>query len=104
MKEYNPNITNGTHTVRITLQIWDYIGHITQKIGGNCKGRDILGFDFECEGEFSDSDCQLKYHEDRDFFSCVLKNEDGDTLQGDYDVQEMNDMIVAIEIVDFSEI
>ena len=47
MKNYDPNISNGIHTVRVTLQIWDYKGHILQKIKGNCKGRSILDFDFD---------------------------------------------------------
>ena len=46
MKNYDPNIYRGVHTIKITLQIWDYIGHVTQKIRGNCKGRNILSFDF----------------------------------------------------------
>ena len=46
MKNYDLNITNGVHTVMITLQIWGYKGHIFQKITGNCKGLDMLHFDF----------------------------------------------------------
>ena len=104
MKNYDPNITCGIHTIRITLQKWDYVGHIIQKINGNCKGRTIIDFDFECEDEFPDNDCGLAYIEAGDYFFCVLKNESGDRLQGTYDAEEMNDMIVAIEILDFKEL
>lgn len=103
MKNYDPNIYRGVHTVKITLQIWEYKGHIIKRVGGNCKGRTILDFDFECEDSFSDNDCQLKYHEDLDYFSCVLKDEEGNTLKCDGDAEEMNDMIVGIEIIDFRE-
>lgn len=103
MREYDPNIWKGIHTVKITLQRWDYVGHIIQKIGGNCKGRSMLYFDFECECDFPDNDCQLTYHEDDDFFTCILKNEEG-TLECEGDASEMNDMIVSIEIIDFSEV
>lgn len=103
MRTYDPNISEGIHTVKITLQQRDYVGHIIQKIRGNCKGRDLLTFDFEDEEEFPNNDCQLKYHEDADFFTCVLKNENGDTLYCEGDAIEMNNMIVCIEIIDFSE-
>lgn len=104
MKNYDPNITRGTHTVKITLQQWEYKGHIIKRIGGNCKGRAILDcFDFECEDEFPGNDCQMKYHEDNDYFTCVLKDEKGNTLKCEGDAQEMSDMIVGIEIIDFSK-
>ena len=104
MKNYNPNITNGVHTVMITLQSWGYKGHIFQKITGNCKGRDMLHFDFYEEDEFPDNDCQLEYDEDVDYFSCVLKDDEGNTIECEGDASEMNDMIVAVEIIDFSEV
>lgn len=89
--------------MQITLQMWDYVGHIIRKIRGNCKGLAVLYFDFEIEDEFPESDCQLEYHEDGDFFSCVLKNENGATLECENDAQEMNDMIVAVEILSFEK-
>ena len=82
MKNYDPNIYRGVHTIKITLQIWDYIGHVTQKIRGNCKGRNILSLDF---------------------FTCVLKNKKGDILEFERDAEEMNNLIVGIEIIDFVE-
>lgn len=103
MKNYDLNIYRGIHTVKITLQIWEYKGHIIQKISGNCKGKSILDFDFECEDDFPNNDCHLEYHEDGDYFTCTLKDEDGNTLECAGDVAEMNDMIVRIEIIDFCE-
>ncbi|WP_283683291.1 DUF5406 family protein [Parablautia sp. Marseille-Q6255] len=103
MKKYDPNIDSGVHTVKITLQAWDYVGHIIQKIKGNCKGKQILDFDFECENEFPDNDCQLTYDEDYGTFNCVLVNEKGDTLKCACDAEEMNNMIVGVEIIDFTE-
>lgn len=50
MKSYDPNIDRGIHTVKITLQIREYKGHIVQKISGNCKGGNILYFNFEDGG------------------------------------------------------
>lgn len=101
MKNYDPNITNGIHTVKITLQQWEYVGHIFKKIGGNCKGRNILDFDFECEEGELESDCELLCGADYEFYRAFLKNESGDTLEVNGEPEEFNNMIVAIEILDF---
>lgn len=103
MKNYDPNMSSGIHTIKITLQIWDYVGHIIHKVGGNCKGMNVLEFDFECWDGFEENDCHIEYHEDCGYFACVLKNSYGDTLSCGCDANEMNDMIVAIEILDYTE-
>lgn len=104
MKNYDPNIWNGIHTVRITIQQWEYVGHITYKISGNCKGRDILDFDFEDESDDSllENDCNLKFYEDG-YISAVLTDEAGNTMKCEEEAREFNKMIVAVEIIDFVE-
>lgn len=101
MNNYDSNIYNGVHTIKITLQQWDFVGHIIQKISGNCKGRNVLDFDFECEDEFPDNDCDLTYNDEYNMFSCKLKNKEGDTLECEGDAADMNKMIVGMEIIDF---
>lgn len=101
MKNYNPNIYRGIHTIEITIQQWDYVGHIIQKIYGNCRGKDVLEFDFECEDADLENDCQLKYDEEYDYFSAVLKNEKGDTLEIQESSADFNKMIVKIEILEY---
>ena len=101
MRNYDPNIHYGIHTVEITLQQWEYVGHIRQEVSGNCKGRDIIDFDFECEGDFPNNDCNLKWDEDYDYFSAILKDPGGNTLEIDGDANDFNKMIVKVEIVDF---
>lgn len=104
MKNYDPNITRGTHTVKVTLQQWGYVGHLIFKLGGNCKGRDVIDFDFECEtGESIESDCNFQYYEEDDRFSAILKDESGNTLEVNGEAEEFNQMIVAVEIIDFKE-
>ena len=104
MKNYDPNIYRGIHTVRITIQQWGYVGHIIQKVHGNCKGLDILSFDFECDDAVSpENDCNLRFHEEDEFFTATLRDEDGNTLLVDGDGRDFNKMIVAIEIIDFVE-
>lgn len=104
MKNYDPNIYEGIHTVRVTIQQWGYLGHITQKISGNCKGKDILGFDFECEDGEIENDCDLRFDDDYNIFRAILKDEDGNTLEVEGDEEEFNQMIVSLEIVDFKEV
>ncbi len=103
MKNYDPNIWNGVHTVRITIQQWEYVGHITYRTGGNCKGRDILDFDFENENDDSllENDCNLKIYEDG-YISATLTDEAGNTMECE-EAREFNRMIVAVEIIDFVE-
>ncbi len=103
MRNYDPNIHKGVHTVEITIQKWDYAGHIKQRIGGNCKGKNILDFDFESEDADLENDCNLRYDEDYDCFSATLKNENGDILEVEGDSEEFNDMIVKMEILDYEK-
>ncbi|NDO18797.1 hypothetical protein FMM68_03900 [Lachnospiraceae bacterium MD329] len=95
--------SGGIHTVRVTLQNEDFIGHFTRKIKGNVHGRDILDFDFESDDiESVSSDCSIKYDEDDNSFSVILKNNKGvELLLDGMDAEEMNDMIVGLEIIDF---
>ena len=109
MKNYNP-YNEGIHTVRITLQDGEYVGHITHEVGGNCHGIDVLDYDFDCvdesdfDGKYASNDCNLQYNEEYDSFNVTLKNDAGDTLLlEDMSSHDMNNMIVGIEIVDFKE-
>lgn len=104
MKNYDPNIRMGRHKIKITLQCWDYVGHVIHEIGGNCKGLNILmEADFTYRDfEDCENDCNLQFHDDGyEVFTVVLKNENGDTLEIQEDGRGMNDMIVAVEILDF---
>lgn len=103
MKRYDQKIVNGVHTVKITLQMYEYVGHIIYKIRGNCKGKSVLDFDFEDEVEFYYNDCQMEYDEEDECFNCVLKSPECNFIECQGDAQEMNDMIVGIEIIDFKE-
>ena len=100
LENYDPNITVGIHTVRVTIQQWGYIGHIILKIHGNMKGLGILNyFDFEESEGDEENDCNLTWVEDVDYFKAVLKDKDGNTLGVDGDYRDFNNMIVGIEII-----
>lgn len=97
----------GVHKVKVTLQFEDYVGHIFTEIGGNCHGLRLLHvFDFDTETEFDtpyiSNDCKLQYNEGTDSFSCTLKNDESVVLVlDDMSSDEMNNMIVGLEIIDF---
>ncbi len=101
MENYNVSIRDGVHRVKVTLQQWKYVGHIWTNMGGNCYGKAILDFDFECVDGSLENDCELKYHEDEDWFSAALKDKDGNICKVDGSASDFNDMIVAIEIIDY---
>lgn len=108
MKNYNP-YDEGIHTVRITLQDGEYVGRITHEVGGNCHGIEVLDYDFACvdesdfDGKYASNDCDLQRN-GYNSFNVTLKNGKGDTLLlEDMSADEMNNMIVCVEIVDFKE-
>lgn len=45
ISSYDPNF-RGVHTIRVTFMQWDYTGHVSFEIGGNCKGAELLDFTF----------------------------------------------------------
>ncbi|EOS7956400.1 DUF5406 family protein, partial [Enterococcus hirae] len=45
MKNYDPNIRWGKHTVKVSFQHWDYKGFVMFRKGGNSKGLDVLALD-----------------------------------------------------------
>lgn len=42
MKNYDPNIRWGKHTVKVSFQRWDYKGFVMFRKGGKYKGLDVL--------------------------------------------------------------
>lgn len=54
MKNYDPNIRLGTHTIKVSFQRWDYKGFVTFRRGGNCKGLDVLALN---EDDLYDQTC-----------------------------------------------
>lgn len=110
MKTYDPNIYEGKHTIKITLQQWAYKGAILLNVMGNCKGLSVLQCCDFCDfdtmnlagAEFLDG-CSVEYDEDGDFFRYRLVDDEGNTLDGEGYETDMNNMIVSVEIVSLEE-
>ena len=100
ISNYDPN-EYGIHKITVTIQQWEYVGHIFLTVSGNCKGRDVLYFDFESYSDDEENDCNLQYDEEYDIFTATLRSPDGGTLEIEEDSIGMNNMIVGIEITDF---
>lgn len=106
---YNPNVRNGIHKVKMTLQQWEYIGEIIFEVGGNCKGKSIL----ECamdvyEEDIIENSCNFSYFDETDddgdnWFKCILKDDDGNEMEVEDKGESLEDYIVGIEIIDFKE-
>lgn len=81
------------------------IGHVAFKIGGNCKGAELMDFTFlECDNQedidcYSENDCQFSFDEENEVYTAVLKNADGDTLEVEGNEDDFKAMAVGIEIV-----
>lgn len=107
MEYYNnrDNIRERIQTVRITLQSEEYKGHIAYKIKGRHFGKNIFYFDPECIDQseiesYCENDCGLKVDEDTGYFEFTLKDEHGSTCEYTAYNNELDEYIVAIEIID----
>ena len=106
LKSYNKIGGNiGTHTCRLTLMERDYVGHVTFKIGGNCRGASILesALDYLEDPSRLESDCRFKCYDDGTLYSVVLSNGETTCCYPDMDYDELCDMIVAVEIIDYQD-
>lgn len=103
LNNYDPNIWDAVHVVRVTLTMSNYVGHVAFEIGGNCRGKSILETAFDILEEpcvFTENDCQFAFHEGTEEWTAVLKNPDGDELViEESDFREIESMITAVEIV-----
>lgn len=107
MKYYDnrDNIRERIHTIRVTLQSGEYKGHIAYEVGGNCFGKTLLDWDPECVSQeevdgYIENDCNFRIDEDYNCYTFTLKDENGNTCDFECDEDEINDNVVAIEIID----
>lgn len=106
--KYYDNLDNHherIHTVQITLQSGEYIGHIAYEVGGNCFGVNLLEPPFESHGQddiekYVINDCIFAYHEKDDSFTATLKNSAGDGCEHEWDIHDLYNCVVAIELID----
>lgn len=92
----------GTHTCRLTFMKQNYRGHVTFPLGGNCRGGTILDAAlnyFLNPGRF-ESDCYLTYAGENSY-SITLHRGSFRFHIGDISYQELFNMIVAVEIIDY---
>ncbi|HIB1899805.1 TPA: DUF5406 family protein [Enterococcus faecium] len=103
------NYSTGTHTCKITFQQGEYKGTVLRKIGGNTKGMSILensspeNFEESGIASFLENEVNLTYSESTELYSLCLANNEGDQLFIEQiENKELCNMVVAVEIIDFS--
>lgn len=104
MKNYDPNIRWGTHTIEVTLQQWDYVGTLQYEIGGNTKGESVLesvADTLSWQEELKDNLC--KFRCENDWFTAELKNPAGEVLEVEEEIEWLGSMIVGVRIISFEE-
>lgn len=107
MKNYDPNIRWGIHTVKVSFQQWDYKGYLTFIKSGNCKGLDILDIDADdlYDIKFKENPVNFRLlgtdDDGEEWFAMTLKNDKDDELLVEDQWECSKDYIVGIEIVDF---
>lgn len=103
----------GTHYVRYTLQSGPYKGSFATVIGGNCKGASVMDteiFDIIDEIDMARmkyDHLKLRYNEVCDGIDVDFLDDDGDLVcrvgADSFDSYELQQLIVAIEIINFVE-
>lgn len=101
MKNYDVNIHWGIKTVKVTFQIWEYRGYVTCCVKGNTKGASLLRVDADdlYDMSFVENDAQLRISTD-DWYEITLKNEAGEKMVDEGELNDLSDYIVAVEIID----
>lgn len=105
---YDPNYCFGEHTVSVTIQQWQYKGTIKVKVHGNCKGMSVMDNISESiydQANTLESDCEfvvLEEDGEEPWFSAILYDSDGNKLDTTDLFDSLEDLIVAIEIIDFT--
>lgn len=107
MKKYDisDNFRNRTHTIRVKFQFQQYVGFITYEMGGNCRGLNVMDLDFDCWDiddikNLKENTCSLNWNEEYESWGLVLKDDEGNECSMDLEPNEINDYVVAIEIID----
>ncbi|EGO9191821.1 hypothetical protein DUY54_06045 [Enterococcus faecalis] len=109
MKNYDPNIFWGLHTIKVSFQQWDYKGYLTFVKGGNCKGLDVLNIDADdlYDMKFKENPVNFRLLgtdvEGGEWFAMTLKNDKKDEMLVEDEWDCLKDYIVGVEIIDFVE-
>ncbi len=107
MKNYDPNMRRGTHTIKVSFQRWEYKGFVTFRRGGNCKGLYVLALDEDDLYYQKLTDNPIGFgllpedDEGNEWFKMTLMNDNGDELSVEDIWLYLSDYIVSVEIIDF---
>ena len=100
MKEYDPNRHFGEHTVELTFQQWEFELKRRVKVKGNCKGFTII------ESAILNLADKL-YEEQGRYINLILSDLQGNELETTFEVddveEELKDILVKAEILDFKK-
>lgn len=101
LKKYDPNISYGKHTIKVSFMIWDYKGYVTYKVGGNTKGLSLIAIDSDdlYDADFKDNPVNFRNLDD-DWFAMELTNDKGNTTRIEDEFDSLANYIVGIEIID----
>lgn len=99
MKDYDPNRCFGKHTIELTFQQWEFERKFEVEVRGNCKGFSII------ESAILNLSDKLYEEQGRDITLSLFDdqgNELEDTFEADDIEEELKDILVKAEILDFT--
>ena len=112
MEFYDSNIDWATAEVKVKLQSEKYKGEFSTIVNGNVKGANAIEtvLDFIQDGDITinKNNCNLEIclaeeYEDEDFFTCDLKDDEGNELNIEMPLDYLTNYIVGIEIIKYGE-
>lgn len=107
MKFYDNNINWATAEVEVTLQFEEYKGKFSTIVNGDVKGANAIetAIDFIRDGDITinKNNCNFEIDLDEDFFTCDLKDNEGNELNIETFLDDLDEYIVGIKIIKYGE-
>lgn len=97
------------HTIRITLQYKNLVGHIAYQFVSEIYGLDAMALAIESLRytkrieRFTENDCKFHYDDVNEAFNFALHDADGAEVDIGAEVYDLSNYIVALEIVSAEE-
>ena len=108
MKYYDveSRYANRRSTIRITIQIGGFKGHLALYVEGNIRGKDLLQWSLFAETQedidnYVENDCNLRLANYVEVYRVLLHNDEGEEQEFEFcNEDEVSACIVGMEIID----
>lgn len=107
MKFYDNNIDWATAEVEVELQSEEYKGKFSTIVSGNVKGvlaiETVIDFIRDGDITINKNNCNFEIDLDEEYFTCDLKDNEGNELNIETLLDDLDEYIVGIKIIKYGE-